>query len=233
MKKIVLKLGGSLVSLSEENIVNYEFLKKFKATIEKYIALDYSFAITIGGGYLCRKYQKLAAQNQTISNRDLDWIGIASINQNAEILRSYMSDLCEEKIVRYEDYDKDDEITMTKPVIICAAGEPGHSSDLDAVMIAKRTGSKVLYRLTDVDAIYTSDPNKNPDAEKIHSLSWDKYFDVLGIKEFTPGGNYPIDPVAAKLAQDEKISFYVMSGNNLPNFEKSLLGESFEGSIVQ
>lgn len=233
MKKIVIKLGGSLVSLSDTNMVNYEYLSKLKTLLNKFIEKDYQFAISIGGGYLCRKYQKLAKENiPNISNRDLDWIGVATINLNAEMLRTYLGDLVQESIIKYDDFKSDDHINMDKPVVICAAEEPGHSSDVDAVKIAQRVGADILYRLTDVDAIYSSDPNKNPDAKKISNLSWQEYYQVLGIKEFTPGGHYPIDPVAARMAEESKISFYVMGGQDIENVEKALLGEKFDGSIV-
>ena len=233
MKKVVIKLGGSLVSLSDDNLVNYEYLAKLKSLLEKFIKQDYQFAISIGGGYLCRKYQKMASQNiENISNRDLDWIGVATINLNAEMLRSFLGDMCEEKIIKYDDYKSDLPIEMEKPVIICAAEEPGHSSDVDAVKIANRVGASVLYRLTDVDAIYTSDPDKDPNAQALKNLTWQEYYKILGIEEFTPGGHYPIDPVAARMAEQSELSFYVMSGNDLENVENALTGEKFEGSIV-
>jgi uridylate kinase len=121
---------------------------------------------------------------------------------------------------------------MEKPILICAAEEPGHSSDVDAVKIAKRIGTNILYRLTNVDAIYTSDPKSNPDAQPIHKLTWDKYFEVLGINEFTPGGHYPVDPVASKMSNEADLIFYLMDGENLENFSRSLRGEDFKGSII-
>ncbi|HEX9804489.1 MAG TPA: hypothetical protein VGA67_02310 [Candidatus Dojkabacteria bacterium] len=233
MKRIVIKLGGSLISISDDKQVNYEYLDKLKTTLQEFINEGYEFAVVVGGGHLCRVRQDWARKNSKLAtNRELDWIGVATINLNAEMIRAHWADIACDKVVRYDDYKSTEQIEMEKPILICAAEEPGHSSDVDAVKIAKRIGTNILYRLTNVDAIYTSDPKSNPDAQPIHKLTWDKYFEVLGINEFTPGGHYPVDPVASKMSNEADLIFYLMDGENLENFSRSLRGEDFKGSII-
>jgi len=231
-KNIVIKLGGSVFSKSDDKLIDYVFLKKFRKSLDKYINKNYRFAIIVGGGWLCRKYQKMAKDYNAINKNDLDWIGIGAINLNAEMIRTLWSDVSDSKVIRYKDYDEINSIKLSKPILLCAAGKPGHSSDVDAVLIAKMINSKNIIRLTDVDGIYANDPDKNPNAKKFDKLSWDEYFKVLGIKEFTPGGHYPIDPIAANKAQQLGINFYVIDGTKLTNFEKVLDNKKFYGTIV-
>lgn len=232
MKKVVIKLGGSLFSTGEENMINYDYLSALRKTLDKFIEKDYKFAIVVGGGYLCRKYQSMAVDKGSDNPEDLDWIGIASINLNAEMVRNFFGDRCEKSIVRYNDYKTIEDLVFEKPVKLCAAEKPGHSSDVDAVEIAKFIDSKTIYRLTDVDAIYTKDPNKHPDAKALENINWQEYYKILGINEFEPGGHYPIDPIAARMSEERGLSFYLMEGNNLDSLINALNGDKFKGTII-
>lgn len=230
MKKVVVKLGGSLVSLSDDKLVDFDYLNKLKEVILEFE--DIQFAIVIGGGYLCRKYQKFVGKENGLSPRSLDWLGIATINLNAESIKCLWEDITEDEVIKYHEYDGSSSIDFHKKVLIGAANSPGHSSDLDTVIMAQKIGTKDIFRLTDVDAIYTKDPEEHPEAEILPALTWDEYFEVLGIKEFTPGGHYPIDPVAAQQAKTFGQTFKVMDGQNLDNFREALMGNSFKGTTV-
>jgi uridylate kinase len=231
MKNIVIKLGGSLFSTSDENLIDYEFLAKFRASLEKYIEQDYKFAIIVGGGWLCRKYQQMAQRQKEVDD-DLHQIGVATINLNAVMIRSLWSDISDEKVLRYDDYENLNGLELERPLLIGAAGNPGHSSDFNSVLVAKAINAHDIIRLTDVDGIYDADPDNHPEAQRYKKLSWQKYREVLGIKEHKPGAHYPIDPIAAKLSEEAGLNFYVINGNNLENFEAIIEGKEFDGTIV-
>jgi uridylate kinase len=231
MEICVIKLGGSLISLDNNNLINYEYLDNLSKILNKFE--DKKFAVVVGGGHLCRKYQGIARDNGISKHRDLDWIGIATINLNAEMIRSYWADIADEKIIRYGMFDDLSGLDIEKKILVCAAKEPGHSSDVDAVLIANQFEASTVYRLTDVDGIYDSDPNKNQNAKKFKELSWDKYFEVLGIDEFSPGGHYPIDPVAAQKSKEYDLEFKLMNGNDINQLDKALKENPFEGTVVK
>jgi uridylate kinase len=234
MNKIVVKLGGSLISTSDQNLIDFEYLDNLKKIIIEYSQkYNYQFALVVGGGFICRKYQNLFPAGKKISDVSLDWVGIATINLNAEMMRSYFEDIAEDWVLRYKEYFSIKKLEFSKVVMVCAANEPGHSSDLDVVNAANLIGSKEVFRLTDIDGIYNKDPDKFPDAKRIETLTWKEYFSVLGITEFTPGGHYPIDPIAAREAEKSDILFKVMDGKDLDNFRKALDKEEFEGTIVK
>ncbi len=230
MKKVVIKLGGSLISLSDDRLIDFNYLENLKKVLLEFE--DTQFAVVIGGGYLCRKYQKFVGKENNLSDRSLDWLGIATINLNAECVKCLWEDITEDEVIKYHEYDESYDIEFNKKVLVGAANSPGHSSDTDAVVMADKIGTQEIYRLTDVEAIYTKDPEEHPEAEILTNLTWDEYFEVLGIKEFTPGGHYPIDPIAAREAKSLGQTFKVMGGRNLDNFRESLLGNSFKGTTV-
>lgn len=233
MSTYVIKLGGSILSKSEEVRIDFNYLDRLANLLKSFIDKGDKFIIVVGGGYVCREYQKLMKENKAdISDLNLDYIGIASINLNAEMVRSYLSELAEERIVRYADYDEGKEINFSKGILVCAANNPGHSSDVDSVIVANKIGSKVIFRLTDVDGIYDKDPSENKDAVKFGSLTWDKYFDVIGVGDFVPGGHYPIDPIASRMSKEAGIVFKIMKGENLQDLDKAIREEDFDGTIV-
>lgn len=232
-KIIVIKLGGSLISTGQDKLIDYDYLSQFKNVLIPYIEKGYKFAVILGGGYICRIYQNLAKEFvANIPPVELDWIGCAVNNLNAEMVRTFFGEIAESYVVRYKDFQDSELFNITKGILVCAAEAPGHSSDVDAVQVAIKVGAHKVFRLTDVDAIYDKDPNINPDAIKKDKLSWDEYFNIIGTREFIPGGHYPIDPVAAGISQKQNIDFCLMSGNDMKNFDTALQEDSFRGSIV-
>jgi uridylate kinase len=99
------------------------------------------------------------------------------------------------------------------------------------VRIAKTHGVKTVINLSNIDYVYDRDPKKNKNAEKLPKLRW-KEFRLMFGKSWNPGANVPFDPVAAKLAEKERIAVVVMNGNNLPNLKKFFSGKHFAGTVI-
>lgn len=233
MSTYVIKLGGSILSRSKDTRIDFDYLDKLADLLKSFIESGDKFIIVVGGGFLCREYQQLMKDNKSdIKNINLDYIGIAAINLNAEMIKSYLQEYTDDKVIKYSDINATGDITINKGIQICAANEPGHSSDVDSVIMAKRINAKTIFRLTDVDGIYDKDPSEHKDAVKFASLTWDKYFEILGIDNFVPGGHYPIDPIASKMSKDLGITIKLMQGVDLDNLGNALREEHFNGTTV-
>ena len=222
---IIISLGGSLIV--PENI-DMEFLKAFKDLILSHVAGGKKFVIITGGGKICRKYQNAAKELATPSTEDLDWIGIASLKLNAELLRVIFAEFAHKEVIA----DLSKPFTFDKPIIIGSALEPGGSSDWDAVLAAKTVNAKKVINLSNIDYAYDKDPNKFPDAKKIEKISWADYRALIP-KEWNSGLNTPFDPVASKIAQEKNIEVIIMNGKNIPNIEKCLDGKEFLGTHIK
>jgi uridylate kinase len=233
MSKIwILKVGGSLLSPSEDKIFDFTFAKNLKETLLKYTIEGNQFILCIGGGYLCRKYQKILRE-EGYDDEDQHNIGVATINVNAEMLNSVFEETVERMILRYQDYDNETPIVFNKPFLITAAGGPGHSSDWNTIKLALRANSTEIISLKNIDGVYSADPTKNPNAKRINKLSWDEYLKVIGNPtEHAPGASYPVDPLASALAKEHNIKFYIVNGSDLANLEDLMAGKEFEGSVI-
>lgn len=222
---IIISLGGSLII---PNDIDINFLKEFKELIISQIKLGKKFVIITGGGKVCRKYQIAAKEISTPSDDDLDWIGIASLRLNAQLLRVIFRDYTYPKIIK----DPKESIDLSKPIVVGSANEPGHSTDWDAVVIAKNVGAKKVINLSNTDYVYDSDPKINPIAKKIEKISWADYRKLIP-KEWNPGLNSPFDPVASEMAEEEGMEVVIMNGKPIDNLTKYLNGEEFKGTIIK
>ncbi|HEY4494209.1 MAG TPA: UMP kinase [Candidatus Paceibacterota bacterium] len=220
---IVISLGGSLIVPDQ---VDTEFLKEFKSLILSHVEKGKRFAIICGGGRTCRKYQNAAKEATETTNEDLDWIGIATNNLNAELLRVVFKDLAHTKVI----YDLASPLPDSK-IIIGGAYEPGHSSDMDAVLAANTLGAKKIINLSNADHVYDSDPRTNPNAKKFDQISWKEYRSIIPT-EWTSGLHTPFDPIASKLAEENGIEVVIMNGRPIDNLVNYLNGEKFVGTTI-
>ncbi len=221
-----MSLGGSLVVPGE---VDHDFLIRLKELLSLEVKNGKCFYIIVGGGKTCRKYQQVGESFFNIPSVDSDKIGIYACLLNATLVRAILGDLAHEDIIT--DINNLNE-NISEPVVILGPNKPGSSSDLGAVQIAKKVGAKRIINLSNIDYAYDKDPNKYPDAKKLEKISWKDYRNLIPT-EWNPGLSSPFDPVASKLAEDERFEVIVMNGNNLPNLQKCIEGQDFIGTHIK
>jgi len=221
---IIIALGGALII---PDILDRDFLKDFKDLVLSHVKQGKKFVIITGGGKICRTYQDAAKELTNTSTEDLDWIGIASLKLNAELLRIMFKDNAHEQVIE----DLSMPFSLEKPIVIGSAYKPGRSTDYDAVLAAKSIGAKKIINLSNIDYVYDSDPKVNPNAKKIEKISWADYENIIP-KKWTSGLNSPFDPIASKLAEREGITVMIMNGKPIDNFAACLNKEKFKGTVI-
>ncbi len=221
MNTLIISLGGSLIVPDE---INISFIKELKKIILN--NLTYRFIIVVGGGKTCRDYQDVARSITHPTEDDLDWIGIAATHLNAELLRSVFGSHAYEKIT----VDPSKKIRTTKKIIIAAGWEPGHSTDYDAVCLAKTYNATTIINMTNVDYLYTKNPKGHPDAQRITKASWSKMQSIVGT-EWKPGLHRPFDPIATKLAAKLGLKLIII-GQDTNNLRSVLENKNFKGTII-
>ncbi len=126
----------------------------------------------------------------------MDWIGIKASILNAELVKQLFGKMADDKIIT----DPNVKLNWRKSIYIGAGWKPGRSTDFDAVKIAVLNKVDTVINLSNIDYVYTKDPNKYKSAEKIKEIKWKDFRNIVGNK-WDPGLNAPFDPIAAKLAQ--------------------------------
>lgn len=221
---IIISLGGSLIIPDQ---IDVEFLKSFKEIVLSQVEKGKKFIIVTGGGKVCRRYQDAAKTLSNPPDDDLDWIGIASLRLNAQLVRVIFENNTDKRIIK----NFSESFEFTKPIIVGSAYKPGHSTDWDAVLAAKTVGAKRVINLSNTDYVYDSDPKVNPEAKKIEKISWTDYRKLIPT-EWNPGLSSPFDPIASEMAEELGLEVSIINGKPIENFEKCLNGESFQGTTI-
>jgi uridylate kinase len=224
-KKFILGLGGSIICPYK---IDTAYLRRFYKFIKNKIHYGYKFVIVTGGGDTARKYQKAALKVANVSDEDKDWIGIHATRLNAHLLRTIFKKEADPVVFDKRFHLKD----FNRHSIIIASGwRPGWSTDYVAIQIAADLKIDNIVILTKPDYVYSADPKRDKNAKPLKEITWKEYIKKIPSK-WKPGLHLPIDPIASRLAQKEKMKVILINGKKLSNLEKVLNGEKFKGTII-
>ena len=222
----IIALGGSIISPTPGKI-NIRFLKNFQELILDYLKRGRKFIIVAGAGKTGRLYQEAASKIVTISDKDLDWLGIHGTRLNAHLLRTIFSKEAYPVII-----DKPQKPIKNNPSLIIASGwHSGYSTDFIAVRLAQRFKADSIIIASNISYVYEKDPAKHKNIKKIKKINWQDYRKLI-VNNWKPGMNAPVDPIAAKLAQKIKLKTILLRGTDLKNLENYLEKKKFKGTII-
>jgi uridylate kinase len=225
-KCIILKLGGSLVVPED---IDVRYLKNFKKLVQKHVRRGKRFVIIVGGGQTNRWYRDRAKEIGVKDATDLHWIGTVSTRLNAELVRAVLGKLAHPET--YFDYTK--RVRWQRPVLVVGGYEPGHSTDFDAVEMAKKYGAKTIVNVTNVESLYTKDPRHFKSARPIKEITWREYRRMFGNpRRHRPGENIPIDAIAAITSQKLRLETFYVGGGDLRNLDRLLSGKPWRGTRI-
>ena len=220
---IIISLGGSLVA---PDGIDIGFLKNFRHSLQKYLDKK-KFIILVGGGKVCRNYQK-ALLEFGAKNSERDWMGINISRLNADVVKQVLKSCSYPKIIT----DPNKKIKTDKGVLVGGGYKPGWSTDYVSVLIAKTYKVKTILNLTNIDYVYDKNPSQFPDARPLKEVSWKDFKHIVGSK-WTPGLSMPFDPRASKVAEKLKLKVVVINGKNLERFDGFLNNEPFIGTVIK
>ena len=110
-------------------------------------------------------------------------------------------------------------------VVIFSAGtgSPYFTTDSAAALRANEINAEVILKGTRVDGIYSSDPEKNPDAEKFDNISFTKVISL---------GLSVMDMTAFTMCQENNLPIIVFDINEEGNLMKIIDGDPI-GTLVK
>jgi len=229
-KRIVISVGGSLIV--PNGGIDTDFLSKFNLFIRNRLAENKNrqFFLVVGGGSLSRHYRDAGREviGHELTLDDLDWLGIHATKLNAHLVRTIFRDIAHPYIIKHYEIIR----RVTEQVVVAAGWKPGWSTDYDAVLLCEDYNVDMVLNLTNIDMVYDKDPKKFKDAKPIKKISWSDFRKIVGDK-WVPGVHAPVDPVAAKKAQELGIKVVVLNGRNFENLEKYFKGKEFVGTVIK
>jgi uridylate kinase len=222
--KIVISLGGSLLT-KELTPVNF---KKYADVLRRLKNNGHKLVVVCGGGKVAREYRDVA-KKFTSDNILLDWIGIQATHMNAFTLiaalgkNAYTVSLRTAQEVKKNLKDK---------ILVCGGNIPGSSTGYDAALFAESIKADLLIKASDVDGVYSDDPDKNPNAKKFDRLTHDEFLRIIEQNPQTPGEYRLFDLKATKLIKKNKIKTVFIDGNDPEEIIRAVEGKH-HGTIIE
>lgn len=227
MEKVVLSLGGSLMNPGK---IDIEYLKKIRQLILK-LKSKYHFAILCGGGAPAREYAKAVREFQ--GNEFLsDEAAIMLTRANAFLMVAVLGKEAYPNAL--DDFTKAAEASVTDKIIVMGGTIPGFTTDADAALLAEKFGAKKLVNLSNVEAIYSEDPKKNPKAKRFSSLTHEALIRLANENDLrTAGTNFVFDNIACKIVGRSGVEVHFVKGTDLKQVEAAITGKPHNGTVVR
>lgn len=230
-KRVLLKLSGEALMGSRKYGIDPVRLAEYAEDIKAITDLGVEVAIVIGGGNI---FRGVAGASNGMDRVQGDQMGMLATLINGLALQGALEDV--NIPTRLQSAIKINEVAepfirrkamrhLEKGRVVIfggGTGNPYFTTDSAAVLRAIEIEADVILKGTRVDGIYTKDPEKNNDATKYDSLTFD---DVLrkGLKV--------MDTTAFTLSQENKISIIVFDMNTRGNLLKVVAGENIGTSV--
>jgi len=222
--KIVISLGGSLLTreLTPENFKKYaDVLKKLKNKGHKLV-------VVCGGGKVCREYRDVAKELGG-DNVLLDWIGIESSHLNAlTVIAALGKDAHPTNFRTAQDVKKN----FGDKIVVCGGNLPGHSTGYDAALFAETIKADLLIKASDIDGVYSADPDKDPNAKKYEKLTHGEFLEIIELNPQIPGEYRLFDLKATKLIKKNKIKTIFVDGRDPEEIIRAVEGKH-NGTVIE
>ena len=230
-KRVLLKLSGEALMGNRQYGIDNDRLVEYAKEIKKVVDGGCELAIVIGGGNI---FRGLAGAAKGMDRVQGDYMGMLATVINGMALQGALEDQgIKTRLQSAIEMDNVAEPFIKRRavrhlekgrVVIFGAGtgNPYFTTDTAATLRAIEIGADVILKGTRVDGIYDSDPEKNEDAVKFNSLSFDEVMDKnLKVMDMT----------AFTLSKENNLPIIVFDMNKEGNLLKVVLGENI-GTLV-
>jgi uridylate kinase len=231
-KRILLKLSGEALMGDRQYGIDPKRLSEYADEIKEIHAKGIEIAIVIGGGNI---FRGVAGASNGMDRVQGDYMGMLATVINGMALQGALEDkgmltrlqtaLKIEAIA--EPYIKRRAVRHLEKgrIVIFGAGtgNPYFTTDTAAVLRGVEVNADVILKGTRVDGVYDSDPEKNSNAVKFDSISFD---------EVIKKGLNVMDSTAFTLSQENELPIVVFDMNKKGNLLKICEGENI-GTVVK
>lgn len=229
-KRVVLKISGEALAGENKFGLNEEMLRQVAKQVKDIVDLNVQVAVVVGGGNFWR-----GRTSQSMDRATADYMGmLATVINSLALQDSFeaigiptrvqtaieMKEIAEPYIRRRAM----SQLGRNEVVIFGAGtGNPFFSTDTTAALRAAEIEADIILLAKKVDAVYSEDPEKNPNAVK---------YDELTHKEVLEKGLGVMDSTAASICMDNNIPIHVFGLAQPDNVIRAIYGEKI-GTMIR
>ena len=229
-RRILLKLSGEVLAGEQKTGLDFDKVLTVCKAIKKCVDAGVQVAIVVGGGNFWRgrssgKMDRTRADHMgmlaTVINcmalaDGLEQAGAVPRVQTAIEMQRVAEPYIQAKAIRH--------LEKGRVVVFgCGTGNPYFSTDTGASLRAAEINADIIFKATNVDGVYDSDPKTNPDAKMYSELT---FAEVLNKRLSV------MDMTAAALCQDNDLPILVFNLSDPDNIYRAAMGEQV-GTVVR
>ncbi len=231
-KRILLKLSGEALMGSRQYGIDPKRLNEYAEEIKSIVEKKVEIAIVIGGGNI---FRGLSGASEGTDRMQGDYMGMLATVINGMALQSaldktglktkLLSGIAIDPVAESMSGRKASEYLANGNVVIISGGtgNPFFTTDTASALRAVEIHADVILKGTRVDGVYTVDPEKDKNAKKYNTLTFDEaYSKNLKIMDMT----------AFTLCRENDLPIIVFDMNTKGNLKKVVAGEDI-GTLVR
>lgn len=225
-KRVLVKLSGEMLMGEQDYGIDMNMISRLADDIKELHDSGVSVCITLGAGNIWRGVSGAA---DGLDRSSADYMGMLAIVINAMALQNIMEQkgletrvmsairmenvaepFIRRRAIRHLEKDR---------IVIFAAGtgNPYFTSDTAAVLRASEMDCDLVVKATKVDGIYSSDPEKDADAE---------HFEKITYKDVLVNNLRVMDMPAVAMCRDNNMPLMVCSVQEKGGLMKALTGKA-------
>ena len=182
-QRILLKLSGEALMGDDSFGINPATIGRIVEEIAEVVRLGVQVAVVIGGGNI---FRGVAGGAVGMDRATADYMGMLATVMNALALGDamnraglkarVMSAIAIDQVVEPYVRPKALQYLEEGKVVVFAAGtgNPFFTTDTAAALRGAEIGAEIVLKATKVDGVYSADPNKDPNAVRYQSISFDE-----------------------------------------------------------
>ena len=231
-KRVLLKISGEVLGGEKKFGLDFDVVKKVAGAIKDCVEIGAEIGVVVGGGNFWRgvkdgsgRMERTRADHMGMLATTINALALADVLENMGVQVRVQTGIDMHKIA--EPYIRLKAISHLekKRVVIfaCGTGNPFFSTDTAAALRAAEINAEAILLAKNIDGIYTADPNKDPNAEKIDEITYN---------EVLYRGLAVMDSTATSLSMDNGIPIIVFALRDTNNIKRVLMGETI-GTLVK
>ena len=231
-KRILLKLSGEALMGDQNHGIDPVRMKEYAEEIKQIQQTGTEIAIVIGGGNI---FRGVSGASKGMDRVQADYMGmlatvinglaLQSALENADVPTRLQTAIRIEAIAEPFIKRRATRHLEKGRVVIFGSGtgNPYFTTDSAAVLRAIEINADVILKGTRVDGIYSEDPEKNKEAIK---------FDSLSFEEVLKKGLKVMDTTAFTLSQENNLPIIVFDMNTKGNLSRIINGENIGTHVI-
>ncbi len=182
-KRILLKVSGEALAGAEGHGLDFAILHNVCSSIKSCVDLGVQVGVVIGAGNFWRgvkngagKLERSHADAMGMLGTVMNCIAVADVLEQHGVDARVLTAVEMNKFAEYFTRDTAERYLNSGKVVLFAAGtgNPYFSTDTGAVLRGVEIGADAILMAKNVDAIYSADPKKDPNAVRYSQLTYAK-----------------------------------------------------------